>query len=85
MCENGVLGGLAIAAVLAEAADFGPRHSNLDIEIVGNLRFQILIKLRFKLADFAAANACHVNVIARPVAFVIMAMAAQMQKIEFVD
>lgn len=80
-----MVGGLAVAAIFAEAADFGARDADFDVEIVGDLRFQILVKLRFKLADFSAANAGDVNVIARAVAFVVMAMTAQMQKIEFIN
>ena len=82
---NRVFRGLAVAAIFAEAADFGARDADFDVEIVGNLRFQILVKLRLKLAYFSAANAGDVNVIARAVAFVIVAMAAQMEKIEFID
>ena len=77
--------GLAVAAIFAEAADFGARDADFDVEIVGDLRFQVLVKLRFKLADSSAANTGDMNVIARPVAFVIVAMAAQMEKIEFID
>ena len=82
---NRVFCGLAVAAIFAEAADFGARDADFDVEIVGDLRFQILVKLRFKLADFPAANAGDMNVVARAVAFVIVAMTAQMQKIELVD
>lgn len=82
---NGVFYGLAVAAIFAEPTDFRACDADFDVEIVGNLRFQILVKLRFKLADFSAANAGHMDVIARTVTLVIVAMAAQMQKIEFVD
>ena len=77
--------GLAVAAIFAEAADFGARDADFDVEIVGDLRFQVLVKLRFKLADSSAANTGDMNVIARPVAFVVMAMTAQVEKIQFID
>ncbi len=80
-----MLGRLSVAAILAKAADFRASDGDFDLEIAGNLRFQILVKLGFEFTDFSAAHACDVNVIARAVAFVIMAMAAQMEKIEFVD
>jgi len=80
-----MLGGFSVAAILAEATDFRAGDRDFDVEIVGDLRLQILVKLRFKLADFSAANTGDVDVIARAVALVIVAMAAQMQEIEFID
>jgi hypothetical protein len=82
---NRVFYGLAVAAIFAEATDFGPCDANFDVEIVGDLRFQILIKLRFKLANFPAANAGDMNVVARTMTLVIVAMTAQMEKIELVN
>ena len=78
-------GGLPVAAVFAQAADFGAGDGDFDVEITDNLRFQILVKLRFEFADPAAADARDVNVIARAVAFVIVAMAAEMKQVKLVD
>ena len=75
----------SIAAIFAQAAHFRSRNGNLNPEIVGNLRLQILIKLRLKLAHFAAAHARHVNVVARPMALIIVSMSAQVQQIELID
>jgi hypothetical protein len=77
--------GFAVAAVFAETAYFGARDGDFDVEIIGNLRLQILVELRFEFPHPAAADARHVNVIARAVAFVIVAMAAQVKQVEFVD
>jgi hypothetical protein len=49
------------------------------------LTFQLLEEAGFKFADFAAAQAGDVDVIARAVGFVIVLIAAEMQQIEFVD
>jgi len=68
-----------LAAVGADSADFGPRDSNFDSSILRNLPLQIFVEFAFHLSYFAAAQTGHVNVIARPMAFVEMAVAAQMQ------
>lgn len=80
-----MLGGFSVAAIFAEATDFGARDANFDVKIVGNLRFQILVKLRFKFTHFSATHAGDMDVVARAVAFVIVAMAAKMEKVQFVD
>ncbi len=47
--------------------------------------FELLVEFAFEFADFAAADAGYVDVVARAVAFVEMAVAAEMQEIELVD
>jgi hypothetical protein len=79
-----VVSGLA-AAIFADAADFGAGYGDFHAAIVGDLTFQLLEEVGFKFADFAAAQAGDVDVVARAVGFVIMLIAAEMQEIEFVD
>ena len=50
-----------------------------------DLALQILVDLAFDFADFAAADAGHVNVIARPVTLVEVAIAAKVKEIELVN
>jgi len=52
---------------------------------VGDLTFQLLEEAGLEFADFTAAQAGDVNVVARAVGFVVMLVAAEMQEIEFVD
>lgn len=80
-----MLGGFSVAAIFAEAADFRARDANFDVKIICNLRFQIFVKLRFKFTHFSATHAGDVDVVARAVAFVIVSMAAKMEKVQFVD
>ena len=76
--------GLA-AAIFADAAYFGAGNRNFDAAIVGNLTLQLLEEAGLEFADFAAAQAGDVDVIARAVGFVVMLIAAEMQEVEFVD
>ena len=73
------------AAVGAEAAYFCAGHCDFDAAVAGDLGFQLLVEFAFEFADFAAADAGDVDMVARAVGFVEMAIAAEMQKIELVD
>ena len=73
------------AAVGAEAAYFCASYCDFNAAIAGDLRLQLLIELAFEFADLAAADAGYVDVIARAVGLVEMAIAAEMQEIELVD
>lgn len=46
---------------------------------------EALVKLALEFADFAAAKAGDVDVVARAVGFVVVAMAAEMEQVEFVN
>jgi hypothetical protein len=83
--DDGTLGGFSVAAIFAKAADFRARDGDFDVEIIRDLRFQIFVKLRFEFTDSSAAHASDMDVITRAMAFVIMAMATEMEKVEFVD
>jgi hypothetical protein len=80
-------GGIFFAgeAVVADAADFGAGDGDLHVEVVGDLFFQLFVEAGFELADFAAAEAGNVDMVAGTVGFVVVAVAAEMEKIEFVD
>lgn len=74
-----------ILALFAIAADLGARRSDLDAAIFFDLLFQLLVEMRLELADRSAFQACNVDVIAGPVAFVEMLAAAQVEQVELVD
>lgn len=73
------------AAIAAQAADFGSGDADLDVAVARNLLHQIFVKLAFEFADFPAADAGDVNVVARAVAFVIVPVAAKVQQVELVN
>ena len=72
-------------AIVADAAYFGARDGNLDAAVACDLVFQLIVEMALEFADFAAAEAGDVDVIARAVGFVIVAIAAQVEKVEFID
>jgi hypothetical protein len=72
-------------AVVADAADFGARDGDPDVAVGGDLLLELLVEAGFKFADFAAAEAGDVDVIAGAVGFVVMAIAAEVEEIELVD
>ena len=72
-------------AVVADTAYFGAADGDFDSTIARNLALYFLVQFTFEFADFAAFHAGYVDVVARAVAFVVMAVAAQVQQVEFVD
>ena len=73
------------AAVGAEAAYFCAGYGDFYAAVAGDLGFELLVEFAFEFADFSAADAGYVDVVARTVAFVEMAIAAEVQEIELVD
>src|SRR5271170_2705458 len=73
------------AAVGAEAAYFGAGYGDFYAAVAGDLGFELLVEFAFEFADFAAADAGYVDVVAGAVGFVEMAIAAEVQEIELVD
>ena len=73
------------AAVGAEAAYFGAGNRDFDAAVAGDLALQLFVEFAFEFADFAAADAGDVDVVARAMAFVEMAVAAEVQEIELVN
>ncbi len=71
--------------VVADAADFGARDGDLHFEVAGDLLFELFVEAGFEFADFAAAEAGDVDVVARAVGFVVVAVAAEVEEVEFVD
>ena len=65
----------------AVTANFGPGNCNLHLEVPRNLLLQLLVKAALKLAHLATTKTSHVNMIARTVALVIVAVATQMQQV----
>jgi len=72
-------------AVVADAADFGARDGNLDVAVHGDLLFELLVKAGFEFADFAAAETGDMDMVAGAVSFIVVAVAAEMQEVKFVD
>ena len=78
-------GGVGFEAGSAVAADFGARDGDFHVEVAGDLFLELLVEAAFEFADFAAAQAGNVDVVAWAVALVIVAVAAEMEQVEFVD
>ena len=57
----------------------------MHVEVAGDLFFELLVEAGFEFADFAAAETGDVDVVARAVGFVVVAVTAEMEEIEFVD
>ncbi len=72
-------------AGVADAADFGAGDGDLHFEVAGNLFLELLVEAGFEFADFAAAETGDMNVVAGAVGFVVVAVAAEVEKVEFVD
>src|SRR6202011_3696414 len=81
-CREGRMGCQAGGTV---AAYFGPRDGYFHIEIAGDLLFELFVEAALKFADFAATQASHMNMVARAVTFVVVAIAAQMQQVQLID
>jgi hypothetical protein len=72
-------------AIVADAADFGAGDGDLDFAIAGDLFLELLVETGLEFADLAAAKAGDVDVVARAVGFVVVAIAAKVEEIELVD
>jgi hypothetical protein len=75
----------SLPAVRAEPTDFGPGNRNFEVAIEGDLFLQLFVELALEFANLATAYAGDMDVVAWAMAFVEMAVAAEMQQIEFVD
>jgi len=82
--EHGLLS-FSGEAVVADAADFGARDSYPDVTITGNLVLELLVEAGFEFADLAAAEAGHMDVIARAVGFVVVAVTPKVEEVKLVD
>jgi hypothetical protein len=85
--EGLVVGGFFFMgeAVVADAADFGAGDGDLHVEVAGDLFLELFVEAGFEFADFAAAETGYVDVVARAVSFVIVAVPAEVKEIELVD
>ena len=57
----------------------------MHFEVAGDLFLELFVEAGFEFADLAAAETGDVDVVARAVSFVVVAIAAEMEKIELVD
>ena len=69
----------------ADAADLGAGNADFNVAVTRNLFLQILVNWALQFTNLAAAHTGDMDVVARPVAFVIVAMAAKMEQVELVD
>ena len=74
----------ASAARLAVAANFGARDGDLNAGVVRDLAFELLEEIAFHFPHLPTAQAGDMNVVARAVAFVVVAVAVNVQQIELV-
>ena len=81
----GGLFGFGGEAVVADAADFGAGDGDLDVAVAGDLLLELFVEAGFEFANFAAAETGDVDVVAGAVGFVVVAIATEMEKVEFVD
>jgi len=72
-------------AVVADAAYFGAGDGDLHVEVAGDLFFELFVEAGFEFADFAAAETGDVDVVAGAMSFVVVAIASEVEEIEFVD
>ena len=71
--------------LVADAADFGAGDGDLHFEVAGDLFLELLVEAGFKFADFATAEAGDMDMVARAVGFVVVAVAAEMEEVELVN
>jgi hypothetical protein len=57
----------------------------LDVAVYGDLLFELLVKAGFEFAHFAATETGDMDMVAGAVSFVIVAVATEVEEIEFVD
>src|SRR2546422_3099887 len=69
----------------AVAADFGAGDGDLHATIALDLTLKLLKQAALELADFTAAQASDVDVVAGAVAFVVVLVAADVQHVQLVD
>ena len=72
-------------AVVADSAHFGAGDGDLDVAIAGDLIFQLVVEMAFEFPDFPATKAGHVDVIAWAVCLIVVAVTAEVEKVEFID
>jgi hypothetical protein len=72
-------------AVVADAAYFGAGDGDLHVEVAGDLFLELFVKTGFEFADLAATEAGDMDMVAWAVSFIIVAVAAKMEEVEFVD
>ena len=72
-------------AIGAVAADFGASYCDFYLAVAFDLFFQLLEERAFYFPYFSAAQTGDVNVVAQAVAFVIVLVAANVEKVKLVD
>src|SRR6266403_1145123 len=76
---------LLLQALRAVAPDFRAGNRDFHVEIARDLFLQLFVQAALEFAHFPASQASHMNVIPRPMRFVVMPVAAQMQQIQLVN
>jgi hypothetical protein len=77
--------GIGFEAGGAVAAYFGAGDGDFHVEVAGDLFLELLVEAAFEFSDFSTAEAGDVNVVAGAVAFVVVAVTAEVEQVELVD
>ncbi len=72
-------------AGVADAADLGAGDGDTHIEVAGDLFLELFVEAGFEFANLAAAETGDMDVVARAVSFVVVAITTEVEKIELVD
>jgi hypothetical protein len=73
------------SAIRANPADLRAADRNIDLAVAGDLLFEILVEFTLEFANLATPNTGDVDVVARPMTFIKMAVAAQVEQVQLVD
>ena len=72
-------------AIRAETSYFGSRYGDFDATIVGNLALQFFVEFAFKLANLSTSHTRYMDMVARAMTLVEMAIAAKVKKVQFIN
>jgi len=70
---------------VTNAADFGARNTDLNVAIARDLFFELLVEPGLEFADFATAETGNMDVIARAMGLIVVAITTEMEEVELVD
>ena len=73
--------GIGGQAIVADAAYLGTGNGDLDVAIARDLILELFVEPGFEFANLTAPQTRHMDVIAWAVRFVVVAIAAEMEKI----
>jgi len=83
--SNTELGSAFLTAFCTIAADLRARNRDFDAAVLRDLALEFLVEPAFEFADFSAADAGNVDMVARAMTFVKVAVSAKMEQIKLVN